>query len=206
VQIDDPGPYTARLLLYSPRNADKTPSAADASTAQRAEMMIAQASALEQVLSQPEDSQQAFGVGVGLLRAPTFVGKATALAAALSSDSPPALTFLVGTDTLVRIFDTKYYPEGGMPAALEQLFAHAWLVCVSRGDEGDIAAQDALLSDPEVMRWTKAGKVRVLGHLEESAGVSSTLVRAAVQHGRGEVEKYVAPGVADILLRDGLYV
>lgn len=250
-----PGPYTARLLMYAARNADKTPGIADATSEQRAEMMLAQANAMP---------PQAGPVAVAIVAEPTFVAKAKALVRLLketgagagawsngngaghdtlheasptspassstpstpsrratasphphsSSDPPPAVTFLVGTDTLVRIFDGKYYPLGGMDAALEELFSMAWLVCARRGSGGDStdvtdtrAQEDALLARADVARWVGRGRIRLIRAPESVADVSSTRVRSALRMGAGAgaLRGLCADPVAKYLLEQRLY-
>lgn len=202
----DPGAYTARLLLYSARNADKTPKHGDAAPAQRAEMMLLAARSVGQAGGGGSGAGVGSGTGVALVSEPTFVAKSTALVQALSQQQqqqqkgtpPPALTFLVGTDTLVRIFDPKYYPASGLGAALDALFAHAWLVCCARGTADELREQDALLARPDVAVWVRQGKIRLLPPLQGYEDVSSTAVRRAVARRSGldglcttEVEAYI---------------
>lgn len=220
-----PGPYTARLLLYSMRNADKLPGIADASPEQRAEMMLAQAAAMP-----PNTGATA----VALVSAPTFVDKAKALAKMLgdvigkrrrsgsepstplqsTSDEPPAITFLVGTDTLLRIFDPRYYPVGSMDSALEELFSLAWLVCARRGSGGTSAdaaqarrQEDALLARADVAKYVAKGRIRLVRMTEAVGDVSSTRVRSALRMGAGAsaLRGLCADEVAKYVLEQGLY-
>ncbi|CAK9784209.1 hypothetical protein CC85DRAFT_55025 [Cutaneotrichosporon oleaginosum] len=245
-----PGPYTARLLLYAARNADKTPGMTDATPEQRAELMLAQAEAMP---------PQAGPVAVAIVAQPTFVAKAKALVRVLEQSGvvwptgheplgqrssapptpsrtvtspspmspaspatpstplpspPPAITFLVGMDTLVRIFDAKYYPPGGMEAAMEELFAHAWLVCARRGSGGESTdaadtrrQEDALLARADVARWVARGRIRLIRAPESVADVSSTRVRMALRMGAGAgaLRGLCADPVAKYLLEQRLY-
>jgi len=210
-EIEDPGPYTARLLLYTPKNADKIPTAKDASAAQRAAMMVLQARALDKIVHEP--------IAVGLVSAATFVDKADALLSFLDSRSShdsrndkdnhkAVVTFLVGTDTLVRIFSPKYYPNNTIRSALERLFARAWLVSVRRGDEADLRAEEELLAMPGLKEWVEKGKVRILDRLDGLSGISSTLVRAAAgrgEEGRAELEGMLCEEVVGYVIEEGLY-
>ncbi len=242
-----PGPYTARLLLYAARNADKTPGGFDATPIQRAELMLAQAEAMP---------TQAGPVAVAIVAQPTFVAKAKALVRLLEESGifppghdhepprqrsepstpmraftplspaspatpgtpaltpPPAITFLVGMDTLVRIFDAKYYSPGGMEAAMEELFAHAWLVCARRGSGGESTdaadtrrQEDALLARADVARWVARGRIRLIRAPESVADVSSTRVRMALRMGAGAgaLRGLCADPVAKYLLEQRLY-
>lgn len=192
--VPNPGPYTARLLLFSTRNADKSPAS---DTTHRVGLMQAQASAMADATRLP--------VSVGLVSAPTFVDKSTALL-----EHADSVTFLVGTDTLLRIFDEKYYPgEGGMSTALERLFDRCWFVCALRdgySEEGRAQA-DALFARADVARYVALGKIRTLPPIPGAEAVSSTDVRNIVREGRGReaLEELVVPQVADYILANGLY-
>lgn len=177
--------YTARLLLYSPRNADKVPGSTDATTAQRSEMMRLLA---EHMSSAGQET------GAALLALPTFAQKADYLA----EQYPEAhLTFLVGTDTLTRVFDPKYYDD--MDAALAHLFERAHLVCCARG-----ADAEAVLSDhPKIRDWAQRGNVRFIDAVGE---VSSTAIRRAAQNGDWELAgRLCAPGIGEYVREQGLY-
>jgi nicotinic acid mononucleotide adenylyltransferase len=117
-------------------------------------------------------------------------------------------------DTLVRIFDAKYYPPGGMEAAMEELFAHAWLVCARRGSGGESTdaadtrrQEDALLARADVARWVARGRIRLIRAPESVADVSSTRVRMALRMGAGAgaLRGLCADPVAKYLLEQRLY-
>lgn len=184
--LSGPGEYTSKLLLYTPKNADKVPKDTDASPAQRVEMMLAQAG----VLNASGDC-----VAVGILPAANFVDKALILRSHVDGE----ITFLVGTDTLVRIFDERYYDD--MDHQLRTLFSCAYLVSIGRGDS---AAEKSLLAKPEVATWVQKGRVRFLPSLPDVAEISSTRVRQAVKNGQG-VEEWCTPPVTEIITREGLY-
>lgn len=152
--------YTARLLLLSARNVDKVLKPGDATFAQRIEMMILQAQEMEK--TDPRECN----VAVGALNFPTFVGKSLIIKnwlkntriPSLSGDHPLSdsevqmianrvkLTFLIGSDTLTRLFAAKYYtrPESTDLQAigddLDQQLNHFFntdqsnVVCVRRYD------------------------------------------------------------------------
>ncbi|BEI86374.1 hypothetical protein CcaverHIS002_0606610 [Cutaneotrichosporon cavernicola] len=248
-----PGPYTARLLMFAAKNADKTPGWGDASPIQRAELMLAQAEAMP---------PQAGPVAVAIVAEPTFAAKAKMLVRVLeesgawstghepreqhrsepstprvraltspsmmspvppaspSSPAPsghlhlPAITFLVGMDTLERIFDAKYYPHGRMDAAMEELFQHAWLVCARRGSGGESTdaadtrrLEDNLLARADVARWVARGRIRLIRAPEAVADVSSTRVRMALRMGAGAgaLRGLCADPVSKYLLEQRMY-
>lgn len=177
--------YTARLLLYSPRNADKVPGSTDATTEQRSEMMRLLA---EHMSGTGQET------GAALLALPTFAQKADHLAERF----PDAhLTFLVGTDTLTRVFDPKYYDD--MDRALDHLFERAHLVCCARGADADAVLHE----HPKIQDWARRGNVRFIDAVGE---VSSTAIRRAVQNGDWELaERLCAPDVGEYVRKEGLY-
>ncbi|WVQ96193.1 hypothetical protein IAU59_003296 [Kwoniella sp. CBS 9459] len=134
---DGPSDYNARLLLFSARNVEKTLKSTDATPEQRVEMMSILSSIRQQ--TSPDES-----VGVGLINEPTFVGKAAIIRSFLASlpylkgkgkgkdgkadedgemEVEVDISFLVGTDTLVRFFDPRFYPPGEMGSKIEEYFA-----------------------------------------------------------------------------------
>ncbi|CAJ2510803.1 Uu.00g064280.m01.CDS01 [Anthostomella pinea] len=140
-----------------------------------------------------------------------------------SQQSPqaPEQIYLTGFDTLIRIFDPKYYPsaaDGGIASALDPFFAHARLRVTTRPDPswGDVPAQRAYLArlrDGELTRmggraeW--ADRVEMVdggeGEEEETA-VSSTKVRDAVLRADWEaLGRLVSPGVRAWVRGQGLY-
>lgn len=74
--------FDAQLLLLSIKNADKTPSSKDASTAQRLEMMRAMA---YEMLEAAENGEGTGNIAVGCVLEPSFVGKSRVLKKALES-------------------------------------------------------------------------------------------------------------------------
>ncbi len=106
--------------------------------------------------------------------------------------------FVVGYDTLVRLFDPRYY--GSMDDELAEFFSHHRVVAVNRGDD-TIDAVLAFLCDDPAQRFAK--RVVAVEVHEEHATVSSTDAREAA--GRGEPHETVAPGVAAYIRANGLY-
>jgi nicotinamide-nucleotide adenylyltransferase len=212
--VSGPGGYTSRLLLFSIRNADKTPSPGDATVLQRIEMTLLLAGRAER------DGPLPGGTAVALINEPTFVGKSRIIHSFLSkrhshsdveSASPSSITlsstkpkpiaaaptlapaprttlsFLMGTDTLIRFFDPKYYPTG-LTSALSRFFAPppegegSILISARRGLGGEAQAIELdVLAREEVRGWVISGGVRVMGSAGEGReGISSTAIRRAV--------------------------
>lgn len=211
-------PYTARLLLYTPKNAAKTPTVSDATPLQRLEMMSLLSSSLRSLQTSKSKPES---IATALIHAPTFASKASILRSYLVNElslgqrgEEAELSFLVGMDTLVRIFDPKYYPEGEMQTKLEGLFlppprgAGANLVSARRGTTlSDREFEENLLNRDDVKPWVDNGKIRVLGDGHGGwEDVSSTLVRECVRKGDWEsVNKLLGEGVSRYIQKEGLY-
>lgn len=205
-------PYTARLLVFSVRNIEKSPKAGDASVIQRLEMTILLAKHLASVAPLPG------GVAVGVLNEPTFVGKSrivhrflTRHNLGLELDTPfrPKLSFLIGSDTLTRFFVARFYPAG-MDQALHEFFdvEGSMIVCGRRGTgQGARDVERAELERDEVRPWVEKGCVRMLGSGEEGfEEVSSTRIRTAVKSRDWEtLEQLVPMEIVAYIRREGLY-
>ncbi|KAL7943836.1 Nucleotidylyl transferase [Trichoderma barbatum] len=125
----------------------------------------------------------------------------------------PEQVFLAGFDTVIRIFNPKYYGEGGMKAALGPFFERARLRVTMRTDDewGGEAEQE------EYVRGLGEGKLDEVGgdaawagrvDLVEGRGdgVSSSKVREMVKNGGKEgLEKLVDEEVMGWIEREGLY-
>lgn len=113
--------YDAKLLLLSVKNVDKTLKPGDATYVERLEMMGLLA---RDVRTQHQLEDGMANVAIGIIDAPTFVGKSEIITELLSTQllpsiaaptrpfTPPRvqLTFIVGMDTLERLFSPRYYP------------------------------------------------------------------------------------------------
>ena len=116
--------YDAKLFLLSVKNADKSLKAGDATYQQRLEMMLLLSK--DVIASQHE----AANVAIAIIDKPTFVGKSSALLdflqRRLTTPLQLELTFLVGLDTLERLFSPRYYTsETDMMASLRQFLSAA---------------------------------------------------------------------------------
>jgi len=126
-----------------------------------------------------------------------FVDKA----AALSPHYPPGteLCFIVGYDTLVRLFDPRYYAD--MPSELEGLFAVSRFVAANRGGHGAGAVR-RFLERPECRAF--ASRVGVMELDAHHAGMSSSEVRERLRRGEA-VADLVSEEVERLIRRMGLY-
>jgi nicotinic acid mononucleotide adenylyltransferase len=116
------------------------------------------------------------GVSVAAVGQGRFVDKMRAI-----HRSYPAgvrLIFLLGFDTLVRLFDPRYYTDRG--ASLSALFGGSECVVGNRAPEPPEAV-DAFLARPEVSPF--AGRIRLVQLPPGLAEQSATLVRARLARG-----------------------
>jgi nicotinamide-nucleotide adenylyltransferase len=105
--------------------------------------------------------------------------------------------FVVGHDTLVRLFDPVYYAD--MDLDLREFFAHHRVIATNRGD----------VPTDEVRRFANAQDARFANRIvvceihEERAVLSSSEARATIEAGGHPVQ--VPPGVARYIAEHGLY-
>ncbi|MFA0751003.1 MAG: hypothetical protein SLRJCFUN_001406 [Candidatus Fervidibacter sp.] len=122
-----------------------------------------------------------------------FFEKAQAVAEAYPTDTQ--IWFLVGYDTLVRIFEPRFYPDLPMAQALRDFFALARLAVMPRGDADETAVLQ-FLHRPEVCPF--ADRIVVLPLDPSIRWVSSTLVRQRLKRGE-PVDDLVPSAVAKFL-------
>lgn len=260
--VSHPGPYTAILLLLSARNVDKNPAQSGSSSgprqstfAERIEMMIEQAKAMDVELNPGKQyrngssggMQEAFGrqeqeghggIAVAALNFPTFVGKSVIVHKWLQSHlsmteqnsvhADTTLSFLLGSDTLTRLFLPKYYPPSStfpeigpdMDAQLEYFFErdHSKMVVVRRyvSSEDRDKEQAFVNDDPRCRKWVEHGGLRFVDEDggdqgvrrgEEMGEISSSVVRKTVgEKGYGGVgNELCVKGVREYMQGKGLY-
>ena len=136
------------------------------------------------------ESRQAFSVGV------SSHGRYIDKVAALKSIFPPdtEFHFIVGYDTLVRIFDTKYYTD--FHAELQALFVSARFIVANRA-EADIRTIESFMARPDIHRYTS-----YISHIllpDVYAYMSSTQVRELLARGEA-IEHLVPPSILAMLL------
>jgi nicotinamide-nucleotide adenylyltransferase len=107
-----------------------------------------------------------------------------------------AFDFVVGHDTLVRLFDARYYDD--MAGMLADFFAHHRVIATNRGG-ASLAEVESFLREP-VVRPFRAG-ILVCELDEARASLSSTAVRNGHEH----AIEAVAPPVARYIAEHGLY-
>lgn len=125
------------LLLLSVKNADKEN--VPASFLDRIEMMSLMADYLNKNLN--------VNVSIGLTNHARFVDKSLSILDYIHLAHPNVdtntlkLTFLVGFDTLIRIFDPKYYLPDKLSDSLNNFMRSTDLFCLTRNDENNTYLQ-----------------------------------------------------------------
>jgi len=178
-------------------------------------------------------------VAVAIIDEPTFVGKSKTLlqflrhrlslihascttadppmvdvqlAAALNRPVSPKLTFLVGMDTLERLFAPRYYPsEQAMLDSLRRLFSSdhddARVVCARRALSGGLRKEDE--EERKVLdvghEFLLANRVTVIDIGEHERNISSTEIRNLLRMGDFTWREKVTPLVAEYVAERGLY-
>ena len=182
--------FDAELLLLATENADKGLLGNDLEA--RVEMM--------QLLAR-EAAEFANDLGVGLIRFPRFIDKARILTA--STLKGCEIYFLMGSDTLVRFFDNKYYSN--MEADMNEFFqtCRARILFSIRAGHSE-ASLTSFLQKPEVSLY--GDYLHRLDLAMSDADISSTRVRQLLQNRSEDVpwdaiRQLVPPLIFDHLRR-----
>ena len=135
------------------------------------------------------------GFSVGVSSHGRYIDKVTAL----KTISPPETEFyfIVGYDTLVRIFDPRYYTD--FHAELEELFKTARFIVANRA-EADIKTIESFMTQPEIRRYTPYVSCIVLPDVY--AYMSSTEVRELLE--QGEAIEHLVPSSILAMLDESL--
>lgn len=198
------GAAEARILLLSVRNADKALAPGDATYAQRLAMM--------RLIAEDADA------AVGLVDAPTFVGKVEVLREAYATQlggttsEKPGFIFLVGLDTLERLLAPRYYGSpDDMRTALARFFArdgdNASVICARRIMGGETSGsedkeRDLIGTADEI---AGPGRASLVDIGDDLARYSSSEVRKRIKEGQPEWKALVTQKVADYVERYRLY-
>ncbi|KAM0278716.1 hypothetical protein ACHAQH_005009 [Verticillium albo-atrum] len=198
---------TRVLLLLAVNNADKAPQP----VAFPKRMALMQHFALDLT-----DAVEGDGVAVdlGLTTLPYFPDKSAAIADE-GRYGEAEQVFLAGYDTLVRIFDPKYYP-GGMGKALGPFLERAKVRITMRvgGDWGGKGEQQGYVERLRDGGFEEAGGRREWAERVELVEgddevVSSTRVRQALKESDAGAEKmldkFITPAVRGWVLEEKLY-
>ncbi|CDW97463.1 hypothetical protein [Sporisorium scitamineum] len=200
--------YDGHLLLFSTQNADKgAGKPGDASLSQRVEMMTLMAKDVEHI-------QTASGQTANV------------------AEVQPRLHWVVGFDTLYRVFQLKYYPSlQDFQQQCSQFFERegTTFVCARRDpssypqlasarsqaqDAKEQARQeeDKLLASENVAPWVRRGSIGMLDIDADQAKLSSTTIRALIkdtgvekQEKRRRLKELVPPSLVEYLVESRIY-
>lgn len=229
--------YDAKLLLLSLSNADKTLKPGDAQYEQRLEMMYLLSQSMRPLSSNANPSststdftpQEAANVAIAIIDAPIFVIKSEVLRSSLkgrlAAIPPPTisvedveLTFMVGHDTLERLFAPRYYgSEEAMVTSMRKF--------LSPGGQGDnsrlVSAKRAMSTgDPQqgvetlpfVKEFIDSERIAIIDLGDELSTYSSAAVRRLVgslsadNNLADSWRRLVTKDVADYIVQERLYV
>ncbi|KAK1254253.1 hypothetical protein MKX08_008248 [Trichoderma sp. CBMAI-0020] len=206
---------TRLMLLLSVNNADKAPKPASFPT--RLGMMEGFGHELLKSLAATNEEGLRPEIDLAVTKMPYFHDKARVIAEsgfyAAGGNPEPEQIFLAGFDTVIRIFNPKYYSTG-MRAALGPFFERARLRVTMRTD-------DEWGGEDEQVEYVKglgeggldevggdtawAGRVDLVEG-RKGSGVSSSRVRELVKSGkRGELEEMVDGEVLGWMDEERLY-
>ncbi|OAX85298.1 hypothetical protein ACJ72_00328 [Emergomyces africanus] len=210
------------LLLLATQNADKP--SKPVPFEDRLIMMRIFADDIQAAVSQArlrnhdtQGSQQgAPTIDIGVTKLPYFMDKAAAISTSNWYPSSPEQILLIGYDTLVRIFDTKYYPPEHTLRPLNQFFSQHSLRVTFRADSEwgqrndqesflHNLAQGAMEQDGGNREWAERIEL-VEGMKLGEEPVSSTQARnAAAESDVRALEKLLTPDICDCVISQGFY-
>lgn len=232
--------YDAKLLLLSIRNADKSMKPGDATHIQRLEMMQLLSQDLcstDNTKTEYDCPSPVNGnIAIAIIDEPTFVGKSTTLlrflqtrlASPINSSSLsnttdrqdgayslpyPKLTFLLGFDTLERLFSPKYYPSEEIMTQMLRGFLSpneedCRIVCAHRTSPGvGQTSQKELHGKAQevAQEFIASGRIILIDIGAREQTYSSSEVRAKVAAG-GEAWKWLVTAViANYIMGNALY-
>lgn len=124
----------------------------------------------------------------------------------------PQLTFLVGTDTLERLFAPRYYasPEAMRAALRRFLSAHpdgddARVVCARRALSSSSDHENEAKLRAAIAEFAVESRVQFVDIPEELRIISSTSIRRGAQDGDESWKTMVLPAVAEYIVEHNLY-
>ncbi|KZP31784.1 Nucleotidylyl transferase [Athelia psychrophila] len=223
--------YDARLLLLSVRNVDKALKRGDATHLERLEMMYILAHDLHnsphtinKTRAESADVGHTAEVAIAITDEPTFVGKSTTLLSFFRSrlmelgdpQRVPRLTFLLGLDTLERLFSPRYYPsEEVMLQCLRHFFeaeSEGSSVVCARRDPGSypssgLSGDQSDLIPLQAKEFIRSGQITMIDIGAEEQAFSSSQVRNE-RNGQGSDawDKFLTPAIAEYIRERNLYV
>lgn len=201
------------LLLFATQNADKAPK--PASFEDRLVMMTLFAQALHDETGKSlKEGRPA--VDIGLTKLPYYHDKAASIDESGVYEGQPQQVHLTGFDSIIRIFNTKYYPPDHTFAVLEPFLSKHRLRVTYRPDDewGGREEQRKYVQEIADGKREKEGakpewadRIQLVeGKAEGEEVVSSTLARKAAKIDPKSLEKYVPRMVQDWIISEKLYL
>lgn len=201
------------LLLFATQNADKAPK--PASFEDRLVMMTLFAQELQYETGKSLKQGQ-LALDIGVTKLPYYHDKATSIDDSGVYDGQPEQVHLTGFDSLVRIFNAKYYPPTHTFAPLEPFLSKHRLRVTYRTDDqwGGREEQRRYVQDiADGKREAEGAKRELANRIELVEGkadgeevVSSTQARKAAKEDARSLGKYVTPTVQDWIVSEKLYL
>ncbi|EGD93854.1 cytidylyltransferase [Trichophyton tonsurans CBS 112818] len=211
-------PPSRLLLLLAIQNADKQPK--PALFEDRLVMMRLAAEDVQQTLAQDASRDKDgricnLAIDIGVTKRPFFVDKAVAIAGD-GSVYPTEVeqVHLTGYDTLVRIFEPKYYTAGDISVLSPFFSLHRLRVTIRPGGSwGNREEQLSFLANLAKGSTENLGAKRewasrielVESNAVDSEPISSTTARNAAKDGLELLSKLVTPRVLEYIMRKHLY-
>ncbi|RCK63930.1 Nicotinamide mononucleotide adenylyltransferase [Candida viswanathii] len=200
----------AVLLLLSVKNADKThPKPEPFET--RLELMYLMANDLAK--------KYPVNISIGLTSHAKFVDKSLSVLNYIRENEDThfpdiKLTFLVGFDTLIRIFNPKYYLPDKLSNSLEQFMKNTDLFCLTRTDETFSHDQQSKYVD-DIKRgsheeipshWSdNIYLLENIGNNSRISTISSSAIRKCIKDQDEIWKSEVLPEVSDYIVQEELY-
>jgi nicotinamide-nucleotide adenylyltransferase len=155
-------------------------------------------------------------VDIGVSKLPYYHDKAVAIDESGIYEGHPQQVHLTGFDSLIRIFNTKYYPPAYTLAPLEPFLSKHRLRVTYRTDGpwGGREEQEKYVQDiADGLRENEGAKREWAAHIELVQGkadgeevVSSTQARKAANEDASSLGKYVTQSVLEWILSERLYL
>lgn len=176
------------ILLFSVQNADKA-SQEISNYVMRLQMMKAMCDFINEELG--------LACGIGITDASLFVDKANLVSEWLNNKAIETI-FLVGYDTIVRVFDQKYYSVP-VQKAMKPFFAKSKMcVFLRKVKTHDLESQRKYVAD--LQNIYGPNKIHVSKALDDrEMEISSSAIRAGIDKNDNQWEKDVIPRVRELL-------
>lgn len=206
-----PADFDAALLLFSTTNADKQ--LQGVGVQERVMMMeiVARGMAAASFDSDSNTSSVSHAMknfAVGITKHARFLDKAESILSWHRTQYPPSspsldLHFIMGLDTILRLFSPRYYAPTPVVQALQPFFARSRVVWANRAGIGGEEAEQFWRSEDVAQFADRVMRVQIG---EDMEAMSSTKAREAAERGEWEeVKRLVGGDVMDFIRGEGLY-